>query len=146
MALGRPMAEFTLFSLYIQKKLENSVDQKWITQGEPNYNQDFFGNMDYNDLLQFVDYYMAWLKEMKENDRSFEPFNLNVTNDNVFGFVKNIDTRMVWNSNSNWNLVNDRLNSVDKGKVSKAQTETLGRFIVHINTAVNKLVNEKIKL
>ena len=146
MALGRPMAEFTLFSLYIQNKLENSVDQKWITQGEPNYNQDFFGNMDYNDLLQFVDYYMAWLKEMKENDRSFEPFNLNVTNDNVFGFVKNIDTRMVWNSNSNWNLVNDRLNSVDKGKVSKAQTETLGRFIVHINTAVNKLVNEKIKL
>ena len=145
--LCHPMTEFTLFCQYMQNKLESSVDQKWIIQGEPNYKQDLFDNMDYNNLKLFVDYYMTWLKEMKDNDRSFEPFNLNVTNDNVFGFVKNIGTRSVMNFLSNWDLVNDRLNnSVNKSKISKAQSKTLGRFIVHMNAAVKKLVNEKIKL
>ena len=147
LAIARPMAEFTLFCQYIQNKLESSDDQKWIVQGEPNYEQEFLGSMEYNDLQLFVDYYMSWLKEMKNNDRSFEPFNLNVANDNVFGFVKNVDTKRVWNTKSNWDLVNDRLNnSVDKGKVSKAQSKTLGRFVVHMNAAMSKLVNEKIKL
>lgn len=147
LAIARPMAEFTLFCQYIQNKLENSDDQKWIIQGEPNYEQKFLGSMEYNDLQLFVDYYMSWLKEMKNNDRSFEPFNLNVANDNVFGFVKNVDTKRVWNTKSNWDLVNDRLNnSVDKGKVSKAHSKTLGRFVVHMNAAMSKLVNEKIKL
>ena len=147
LAIARPMAEFTLFCQYIQNKLESSDDQIWIVQGEPNYKQKFLGSMEYNDLQLFVDYYMSWLKEMKNNDRSFEPFNLNVANDNVFGFVKNVDTKRVWNTKSNWDLVNDRLNnSVDKGKVSKAQSKTLGRFVVHMNAAMSKLVNEKIKL
>ena len=141
------MAEFTLFCQYIQNKLESSDDQKWIIQGEPNYKQKFLGNMDYNDLQLFVDYYLSWLEEMKNNDRSFEPFNLNVPNDNVFGFVKNVDTKKVLSTKSNWDLVNDRLNnSVDKGKVSRAQSKTLGRFVAHMNAAMSKLVNEKIKL
>lgn len=144
--LARPMAEFTLFCQYILNKLDDSKDQKWITQGEPNYNQDLFGNMDYSVFIQFVEGYMTWLKEMKDNDRSFEPFNLNVAKDNVFGFIKNVETKKVMSTKSNWDLVNDRLNSVDKGKISKAQSETLGRFIVHANVAFNKLINEKVKL
>ena len=84
---------------------------------------------------------------MKNNDRSFEPFNLNVPNDNVFGFVKNVDTKKVLSTKSNWDLVNDRLNnSVDKGKVLRAQSKTLGRCVAHMNAAMSKLVNEKIKL
>ena len=89
---------------------------------------------------------MTWLEEMKQNDRSFEPFNLNIAEDNVFGFVKNVETKRVMSTKSNWDLVNDRLNSVDKAKVSKAQSSTIGRFIVHMNAACSKLVDEKVKL
>ena len=63
LAIARPMAEFTLFCQYIQNKLESSDDQKWIVQGEPNYEQEFLGSMEYNDLQLFVDYYFLFLQK-----------------------------------------------------------------------------------
>lgn len=144
--LSRPMSEFTLFCHYLRNKLNDSLDQKWINQGQPNYQQEFYGNVSHNALNQFIDFYMTWLEEMKENDRSFEPFNLNVASDNVFGFVKDVETKRVMSTKSNWDLVNDRLNSVDKAKISNSQSNTVGRFIVHMNAACTKLVDEKIKL
>lgn len=144
--LARPMSEFTLFCMFMQNKFSQSLDQTWALQGAPNYNQDFNGNMSHNSLVQFLNYYKTWLDEMKDNDRSFEPFNLTVPDSNVFGYVHNVETKKVWNTKSNWDLVNVYLNDVDKKKISKKQPQTDGCFIAHMNEAFRKLVNDKIKL
>ncbi len=146
LTLANPMSTFTLFCQYLTNKLNDSLDQKWISQGEPDYKQSFYGSPIHESLNQFTKFYLDWLKEMKENDRSFEPFNLNTTNDNVFGFVKGVETKKVFSSKSNWDLFNDRLNSVDKGKISKRQTDTAGRLIAHMNEACTRLIKEKVKL
>lgn len=86
--LKRPLTQYQLFSLYIKNRLSIASDQNWAQrlQLDKFVTQPFFQSY----LQAFNRYYSEWLSEMAQNQRSFAPFNLTVTENHLFDMVKGV--------------------------------------------------------
>ena len=74
--IDKQMAKFHLAYMYITHQLKNDLG-RGFTQDKPEITQAFFTTTFYNALsANFFVAYMQWLKELKGNQRSFIPFNL----------------------------------------------------------------------
>lgn len=81
-----PLAQFTLFSIYLSLKIKQADKLVWYKNIDV---QTLQTSNFYNKLNVFVKEYESWLKEMAENQRSFDPFNLNV-GENIFDFINDV--------------------------------------------------------
>jgi hypothetical protein len=92
-----------------------------------------------NDLVEFTNAYLEWLKEMKRNKRSLDIFNLE-TGDKPFNVVTGYKAKSIASLKSDYDLVTDRLNSSVKKCHSK---EDKNKFLEMFFSGMSKLVNEK---
>lgn len=75
--INKQMVKFHLAYMYITHQLKHDIGRGY-TEDKPEINNGFLSTTFYNTLTRdFFVAYRMWLKELKGNQRSFEPFNLN---------------------------------------------------------------------
>ena len=112
--LRLPLTQFTLMANCVKNqydyvtstKLEANNKASFVEHGL--YDNSFFAN-----LKKFIDGYREWLKEMKDNKRSLDLFNLDC-GDTPFNVVTDIKPKKVASILSNYNLFFGRLNDAIK--------------------------------
>ncbi len=102
--------------------------------------EELYSSSFFNDLSAFLRKFQIWLKEMKENKRSLDLFNLNCRN-KPFELVTGISPKRIFSRFSNYSLIIDRLNSAVKNCKSK---NTESKFLEMFFLATEKLVTEKL--
>lgn len=144
--VARPMTEFALFCKFMKYEWPNSTTQNWYTKGNPDFKQLPSGNF-WANLAAFCSSHLTWLEQTASHDTKFEPFMLNNNPGDVFGFVKEKDTKRVFSSAANWALYEVYLNNVNKAKaLSRQNNSHEGCFIAIVCEATRKIVADKIKL
>lgn len=143
--IARPLTEFTLFCKYLSEKIQNSLDQSWLSS----YAENVVGGQIYNGLCQFTESFLNWERGMESphHARRFTPFVLDPRPNDVFGLVKGIHPvsyRFV--SSSNWDLYNYILNKRQIADLANQHGNTEeGKFIAHLLYGTQKVVSNKIK-
>ena len=98
------------------------------------YNSSFM-----NELQTFCESYIQWLKEMKDNKRSLDLFNLSA-NDNPFDVVTGLKPKKILSIKSDYDLVTDRLNS----EIRKCHAQDdKDKFLEMFYLGTQRLINEK---
>ena len=112
--LRLPLTQFTLMANCVKNqydyvtstKLEANNKASFVEHGL--YDNSFFAN-----LKKFIDGYREWLKEMKDNKRSLDLFNLDC-GDTPFNVVTDVKPKKVASILSSYNLFFGRLNDAIK--------------------------------
>ena len=90
--MGREMISFYLFSRFYLEHFNETKNYAWAKTAamkNTSYSDAFF-----IDLGQFVDAFRSqWLKELSDNQRSFQPFELYTNEKDVFDTLKGIEPR-----------------------------------------------------
>lgn len=112
----KPLTQFAYACKYWNEHLDRAIDK--IAAFRIDYNRAFLSNDFFDtDLTQFSRRYFEWLNEMKNNIRSFAPFNLDVSGENLHNLVNGIEqtrTGAIFKSAEwNYNDYDDKLNEVD---------------------------------
>jgi len=95
--LSPPLTKFRLFTEYLDKGLEKSLNvSRWtksnikLVRGNKQslLNNNYFNSAEYKTQIRpFNNYFTEWLREMKENKPSFSPFE-EITSDDALELVK----------------------------------------------------------
>ena len=134
-----PLVQFTMMSNALTYKLDYYCSNSF-NANKGNFDNLYSGDF-FNSLSSFLLKYQEWLKEMKENKRSLDLFNL-TCKDKPFDLVTNIKPKRIFSKFSDYNLVTDRLNSAIKNCKSKGiENKFLEMFFI----GTEKLVSEKLK-
>ena len=112
--LRLPLTQFTLMANCVK----NQYDYVTSTRLEANNKASFvehglYDNSFFTNLKKFIDSYREWLKEMKDNKRSLDLFNLDC-GDTPFNVVTDVKPKKVASILSNYNLFFGRLNDAIK--------------------------------
>lgn len=138
-----PMTQFVLFSKFITKHLSESKSLPWAK--ENGFDTTFFKSTFSNNVKKFIDKYICWLMEMSRNDRSFKPFELSVSDSNIFSIVDGIEPgsiRTLWGFNkSGYNLFDAALN--EKHSSLKNNYTSEQKFIELFFIVTGLLVDKK---
>ena len=136
-----PMTRFVLFCKYMEENLDNSYkSQPYAVDHKLDSN--FFKSGFYASSLKYIrEAYIEWLKEMGNNQRGFEPFELEISKKELFDLVKGVPPRKVMSLKSNYDLYTDRLNSISKKTSRDGLAEQ--RFMEIFYCATKKIVQEK---
>lgn len=141
-----PMACFQLMDIYFRLHLKEALDgkQAW-TKGDVALNHEFFsGGFFTGHLLKFLTHYRDWLKELSENRRSFRPFELAISEKNVFTFVNGFSEKKGYNpfAKNNFTLFDEELNIASKDLQSRnKEAQLLDLF----QCATTKLCKSKVE-
>lgn len=143
--LCRPMTCFALFSKYLNEQIKDSLNQLWATAHSIDYN--FTSSNFYQDVLQVSSDYREWLNEMSDsgNGRKFEPFDMAINKNNVFGLVKGMPEQTSIFGKKNYSLFDDRLN----GKQNNSEVnvpDTDKYFLKLFDAATRKLARERLNI
>lgn len=139
--LKKPLTQYLLFSLFLRDKLADSLDQNWAKdiRLKNELTQPFIGTY----LRNFNQYFIEWLEEMKFNQRSFEPLNVDADDNNLFELVKGVKPKIGFleKGGKNYNRYNYVLSREEK---SITQTNSFEQqFMDLFYTATENLVKEK---
>lgn len=95
--LSAPLTKFKLYTEYLRKGLEKSLNVcRWTKNNikltgqnkQSPLNENYFNSAEYKtQILAFNNYFDEWINEMKENKPSFNPFE-EITKDNALEIVK----------------------------------------------------------
>ena len=136
-ALYFPMVQFTLMA--------NALTYKVNTFKSPTFNanenfENFYSSNFFNSLTQFFYEYLGWLKELKNNKRSLDLFNLNC-GDSPFELVTGVKPKKIMSRFSDYTLFIDRLNSA----IGKCNSKSVNdKFLEMFYIGTKKLVSEKL--
>lgn len=134
-----PLVQFTMTANALTYKLE-TYRSKTFSANNGNF-EDFYSSPFFNDLSAFLSKYLEWLKEMKDNKRSLDLFNLSC-GDKPFDLVTGVKPKKIFSKFSDYSLVTVRLNSAIKNCKSKgAENKFLEMFYI----GTERLVSEKLK-
>ena len=90
--VGREMISFYLFSRFMMEHFDQTRDYAWAKT--PQMKNASFNDAFFADLRQFADAYKnQWLKELSDNQRSFQPFDLFANTDDVFDTIMYMEPR-----------------------------------------------------
>lgn len=143
--IDKQMAKFHLAYMYITHQLKNDLG-RGFTQDKPEITQAFFTTTFYTALsANFFVAYMQWLKELKGNQRSFVPFNLDTDKPKECltdilprtGFLKSaIDYKTMLSA----------MNAASQKAVRAArftQDQVAARLLTLLNETLDKIVDDK---
>lgn len=136
-ALYFPMVQFTLMA--------NALTYKVNTFKSPTFNanenfENIYSSNFFNSLTQFFYEYLGWLKELKNNKRSLDLFNLNC-GDSPFELVTGVKPKKIMSRFSDYTLFIDRLNSA----IGKCNSKSVNdKFLEMFYIGTKKLVSEKL--
>lgn len=133
-----PMVQFTLMVNALTYKVDKFRSDSFAAN-KGNFS-DLYDGMFFNDLTSFFVEYKQWLKEMKDNKRSLDLFNINCGN-KPFNLVTGVKAKRKWSRYSDYTLFTDRLNfAVHKCKSHSKKDKFLEMF----HLATERLVKEKL--
>lgn len=141
--IAMPLTEMTLAAKFVRDHLRQSMStaQVWTNR---------YAQFRYADVEKFTSLFIDWLQEMADDSHGtkFTPYDLGVNNENVYGLAKGMKTKRVMSLASNWDLADDRLNSVSDNRVTAAvnNNNQTGQFLAHVMLAMQRLVSDKINL
>lgn len=136
--LYSPMVQFTMMS--------NALTHKIATFRSSSFNankgnfDNFYSGTFFRYLSEIFEKYHGWLKEMKENKRQLDLFNLDC-GDKPFELVTGVNPKRILSRYSDYTLVIDRLNSVVRNCQSKNVND---KFLEMFYLGTKKLVSEKL--
>lgn len=136
--LYNPMVQFTMMANALTFKLGNYRSSTFAAN-KGNFDN-FYSGMFFNDLTLFFTDYHKWLKEMKDNTRSLDLFNLNC-GDKPFELVTGVKAKKILSRFSDYTLVTDRLNSAVRNCSSKRKND---KFLEMFYLGTERLVKEKL--
>lgn len=90
--LAGSLSQYFYFDLFLKNHLNNSFEADFAKK-EPIINQEFLRKSFYQNLSLFNSEFQNWLKEMKDNNRSFVPFELSPTSSEIFKFINQIEPK-----------------------------------------------------
>ncbi len=95
-----------------------------------------------SELQSMTRSYLEWLKELKNNKRSLNLFNLS-TADKPFDVVSGYKPKKIFSTKSDYDLVTDRLNASVKRCRSR---EDYNQFLEMFDLGLSKLIKEKFNI
>lgn len=141
-SLQKPLTQFILFCKYLTEQIDNSKSQPWKI--DQKFDDQFISSQFYNsNMKDLVSVFIEWLNEMSNNERAFEPFELEEKKNDIFSLVKGQKPARVNSLKSNYALFDDRLNSLQSSLTNDASKEQ--KFVELFYKATEKLVSEKFK-
>lgn len=135
-----PLTQFLLMANCFEQQFDHITSQGLGANTVLHLDANFYRSPFVSNLQQMLVEYRDWLREMKENTRSLDLFNLET--DKPFEVVTGVQPSRVMSLKSNYNLIFDRLNSA-AGKVPKEGQASALVALYH--QATEKLVHEKFK-
>ena len=90
--LAGSLSQYFYFDLFLKNHLNNSFEADFARK-EPVINQEFLRKSFYQNLVSFNEDFQNWLKEMKDNNRSFIPFELSPTSSEIFKYINKIEPK-----------------------------------------------------
>lgn len=136
--LYSPMTQFTMMSNALTYK-SDFYRSTTFSANNGNF-ENLYSGMFFSDLQTFMTQYRAWLKELKDNNRSLNLFNLDC-DDRPFELVTGVKPKKVMSRYSNYELLTDRLNSAIRRCKSKGEKD---KFLEMFYLGTEKLVSEKL--
>lgn len=135
--LFAPLTEFILMANCLNYKYD-FYSSKSFNANNDNFNG-LYGSSFMNELRTITRSYLEWLKEMKENKRSLDLFNLNAK-DKPFDVVTGVKAKWIPSMMSDYDLITGRLNSAVKKCHCK---EDYNKFLEMFYLGTSKLMSEK---
>lgn len=137
----KPLTQYYLFHLYCKTKLRNKLDMNFAAN--IGINSNFLAEDFYSTLRSFNDAYWQWLVQMSENERGFNPFTLEESNENVLDSIKGIQLKNggFLQGTSNYERFTEKLNKTSKQINKSVNIEN--RFVENFYLATENLVKEK---
>lgn len=136
--LYSPMVQFTLMANALTHK-RDSYSSNTFNANKGNF-EDLYSGVFFDDLTFFFERYHEWLKEMKNNKRSLDLFNLEC-GDKPFELVTGVTPKRILSPFSHYTLVTDRLNTaVNKCKSNSTNDKFLEMFYL----GTEQLLKEKL--
>ena len=136
--LYNPMVQFTMMANALTYKVDTYRSNSF-NANNGNF-EDLYNSMFFNDLTDFFHKYHEWLKEMRENKRSLQLFNLSC-GDKPFDLIEGVKPKRILSKFSDYNLVTDRLNSAIRNCKSNGKEN---KFLEMFYLGTQKLVKEKL--
>lgn len=136
--LYSPMVQFTMMTNALTHKVDTYRSASF-NANKGNFDS-FYSGMFFNDLSVFFRKYQEWLKEMKDNKRQLDLFNLNC-GDHPFDLVTGVKPKKILSRYSDYTLVTDRLNTAIRNCRSKGIND---KFLEMFYLGTEKLVSEKL--
>lgn len=136
--LYSPMVQFTMMANALTYKL-GTFNSKSFNANKGNFDN-FYSGIFFTNLSAFLKKYHDWLKEMKENKRQLDLFDLNCK-DHPFELVTGVKPKKIISRFSDYSLVLDRLNEAIRNCRSKGTND---KFLEMFFLGTRKLVSEKL--
>lgn len=138
--LFEPLTKFIMMS--------NCLGYKYNYYSSSSFNanndhfKDIYDSSFMSELQSMTHSYLEWLKELKNNKRSLNLFNLS-TADKPFDVVSGYTPKKIFSTKSDYDLVTDRLNASVKKCSSR---EDYNQFLEMFDLGLSKLIKEKFNI
>lgn len=136
--LFSPLTQFTLMSNALTYKV-NRFKSSSFNANKGNF-EDIYDSRFFGEITDYFVQYKEWLKEMKNNKRSLDLFNIECE-DKPFNLVTGITPKRIMSRYSDYDLVVARLDSAVRACKSK---EAEDKFLEMFYIGTKKLVAEKL--
>lgn len=133
-----PMVQFTLMVNALTYKLDKYKSETFAPN-KGNF-KNLYDGMFFNELTSFFAKYKEWLKEMKDNKRSLDLFNIDCGN-KPFNLVTGVKAKKILSRYSDYTLFTDRLNFAVRKCKSHSKND---KFLEMFHLATERLVKEKL--
>lgn len=147
--IAKPLTQYAYSIYYWEKHLQEAIaGANRQAYANNSFNEDFLSSPFYRDQLKvFNKNFWEWLQEMKRNERSFNPINVEMANDQLHNFLNGITQKKIGNplfGRIDWNFVqfDGYLNSIDK-TLNKLPAEK--KLLALFYKATNQIYQERIK-
>lgn len=135
--LFAPLTEFLMLANCLNYKY-SYYSSKEFNANDDNFN-DIYNSSFMSELRDMTKEYIGWLKEMKDNKRSLELFNL-AADDKPFDIIVGVNAKKIRSLKSDYALVTSRLNSAIKQCHSNGDCN---KFMEMYFLGLSRLVKEK---
>ncbi len=145
LSINEQMAKFHLAYMYITHRLREDIGHGY-TLDKPMITKGFLSTSFFTTLTaNFFVAYAQWLKELRNNQRSFAPFNLDTQE--IRNCLSHIEARSGFlKTPPNYKHILSALNTASQKAVKAnafAETETAGKLLGLLDAVLGKLIDEK---
>jgi hypothetical protein len=140
--LSAPLSQYFYFDLFLKNHLTNSFEADFARK-EPVINQEFLRKPFYQNLSSFNEEFQNWLREMKDNNRSFVPFELSPSINEIFKYVNHIEPKKESFSLFPVKNYDKFIAELNKANRELTATEINQKFISLFYNGTKSLIQEK---
>jgi hypothetical protein len=118
------LSQLALFRKYLNEHFNTAVEKEAWSTDKPEINKRFSDDTFYRtNVLEFLNSFGEWLKEMSSNRRSFSPFNLDSSLEALI--ADRTVKKGLFSSKVDFALFNDKLSKQSKGKTYSSSEQKL---------------------